>query len=304
MCELISQSRIVVQSQVANLGSRAEYLYKEEELKKVVNALKNYDSSFYRIYLDFGELNAGLYYGIPVPKTYDSVYEYNNYDFLNYIRTYPDFNWNFDINDSALFERLNIKYAILGSDVDETNYFYIGKKLSLPVDSEFKVFQVSEFAAMMRSENKFMSSEKIELMSLADQDYFLYEITELLATNCIVQENESQYNKIYSKSEIIYGNPVEWNNNSMRFELELKEDSFLYFSIPNDRGWKVYDNGKRIDKINVNGGFIGLEIPKGKHRVEFVYTVPGWVLGILITLGGIIMLIVIVVNDINLKKRR
>ena len=288
LCEMVIQSRTVTLTQFS-VGLRTEYLNKEEEVEKVIRALKNYDSSFYRIYLDFGELNTGLYYGIPVTKTYDSVYEYDNRDFLNYIRTYPDIDWNFDINDPALFERLNVKYAIVGPGVDESIYF--GQKLDTLISSEFKVFQVSETAFMMRTENKFVNSKTLEFMSENDQDYYLYEITNMLSEKCVVLENESYYNEKYQDNTIQYANPVSWDNNTMIFDLELKEDSFLYFSIPNDMGWIVYENGRQLSKINVNGGFIGIEVSRGSHHLEFIYIVPGLKLGYLITSIGLLLLV-------------
>ncbi len=48
----------------------------------------------------------------------------------------------------------------------------------------------------------------------------------------------------------------------------------LFFSIPYDRGWKAFVNGKETKPILINIGFMGLMLDKGKYTIELKYTPP------------------------------
>ena len=71
------------------------------------------------------------------------------------------------------------------------------------------------------------------------------------------------------------------------------QDSLYLTSIPQDGGWRVSIDGKKVDTEVLCGALLGFEMPAGNHVVEFSYRVPGMIPGIAISLGGIGLAILI-----------
>ena len=49
----------------------------------------------------------------------------------------------------------------------------------------------------------------------------------------------------------------------------------LFLSIPYDRGWSIYDNGKEVEVMHVNIGFMGAYLEPGEHNIVVKYRTPG-----------------------------
>lgn len=70
------------------------------------------------------------------------------------------------------------------------------------------------------------------------------------------------------------------------------KERLIYFSVPNDNGWKAYLNGKEVEIYTINGGMMGVVAPSGKANFEFKFITPGLKCGTFIT--GITILNVLV----------
>lgn len=62
----------------------------------------------------------------------------------------------------------------------------------------------------------------------------------------------------------------------------------LFTSIPYDKGWKAYINGREVDiRPLLGNAFVGIDIPdNGEWNIRFVYEAPGRQLGIILTVVG------------------
>ncbi|MDD3341320.1 MAG: YfhO family protein [Bacilli bacterium] len=61
-----------------------------------------------------------------------------------------------------------------------------------------------------------------------------------------------------------------------QFTVEVKNEKAGYFvtSIPYDKGFHIYDNGKEISYTKVNTAFIGFSIKEGTHQITMKYSSP------------------------------
>ena len=99
-------------------------------------------------------------------------------------------------------------------------------------------------------------------------------------------------------------NISEYGNDRITGTTNNEKDSILYFSILNNPGWKIYIDGKEVEKINnVNISFTGAKIPKGEHKVELVYSYPGLKMGLILTVLGVVCVIIIAVYRRRLNKK-
>lgn len=86
-----------------------------------------------------------------------------------------------------------------------------------------------------------------------------------------VRENSSGAVKNFSR-----------DTNGFTCTSEYRTDTFVYFSIPYDDGWKAYIDGQKVEIIK-SGGMMLIKVPSGEHTIDFAYRTPGFMLGSVIS---------------------
>lgn len=301
ICESMFQGNQAILSYSSNEITKATYLTQQQDVQTAYQRLKEVDPTFTRINLQVDETipevdttNFGLYYGIPTLKTYDSLYNYETFQLLNYTRQYPEVNWIFTFEEPAFFEMLSAKYTITTSDTDPTALSYFAEEITIPgVPEGYKIYQHTGDFAIAKTHNSFISHDAMLTMAKDDQIY-LHELAATLTNNIIIDssliESLQQHYGTTTKQSF---NPTNMTNNSMAFEINVTEDSFVYFSIPYSEGWTIRINGVKGTPLHVNGGFIGLELKKGVNEVTFNYTVPYLTTGFTLSLLGLILVMIL-----------
>ncbi len=79
-------------------------------------------------------------------------------------------------------------------------------------------------------------------------------------------------------------------NGTFTATVERSKKSLVFFSIPFDSGWSATVNGKAVEIIKANVGFMAVPVESGTSTIEFTYTTPGLSLGILISMGSLLIL--------------
>jgi uncharacterized membrane protein YfhO len=86
-------------------------------------------------------------------------------------------------------------------------------------------------------------------------------------------------------------NITENKDTLIRGNVEVKNKSVLYTSIPYDTGWSVKVDGKNgIIKKTMNA-FVAVDLPKGNHDIIFEFLPKGFKLGIGISIISILIFI-------------
>lgn len=70
--------------------------------------------------------------------------------------------------------------------------------------------------------------------------------------------------------------------------IKTEKERWLISSLPYDKGFQVFVDGKAVKTELVNGGFLGAMVPKGTHDIEIRYRAPGSMPGVLITCSAIL----------------
>lgn len=96
----------------------------------------------------------------------------------------------------------------------------------------------------------------------AISDMTMYSIDYDSIKNISKEVDEFRIDEEKTKGDKIIGN------------IDVHESGYFTFSIPYDKGFSIYIDGKKIDYEKVNLAFIGFEIEKGKHHIEVVYHSP------------------------------
>ncbi|MBO0423647.1 YfhO family protein [Enterococcus plantarum] len=105
--------------------------------------------------------------------------------------------------------------------------------------------------------------------------------------------------KFSQSIEAIKDNGVEFKVEGRRAkaEVSLDQDQVLFTSIPYDKGWKAYIDGKKVPIPTFKQALLTLPVSAGEHEIEFVFLPQGFLTGVallLICMGSFIVYVWIV----------
>ncbi|MBP5604599.1 MAG: YfhO family protein, partial [Ruminiclostridium sp.] len=69
------------------------------------------------------------------------------------------------------------------------------------------------------------------------------------------------------------------------------ETSYLFTSIPEEKGWEVFIDGEKTEYKVCLGSLLSVPVSRGKHIIEFRFTTAGYPLAIIISLAGLALFI-------------
>ena len=82
---------------------------------------------------------------------------------------------------------------------------------------------------------------------------------------------------------------IEIVNNQLTGTIKMSSDGYMVFSIPYDEGFDIKVDGNTISYEKVNNSFIGFSLKEGEHKIEITYNSPGFNLGCVCSLFGILL---------------
>lgn len=82
------------------------------------------------------------------------------------------------------------------------------------------------------------------------------------------------------------------DGNYLRGNINLSNDSILLLTIPYEKGWTIFVDGKKVSYYKILDSLIGIDLSKGYHELEMRYEVPGLKTGIFVSLFSLIILFV------------
>ena len=86
--------------------------------------------------------------------------------------------------------------------------------------------------------------------------------------------------------------------------MTVKRRGILYLSIPYERGWSVYVDGKKTSTVKVFDAMLGAELAPGEHEVELRYFPDGLDKGLVISGAAAVIFILLLISKKKKKKRR
>ncbi len=96
----------------------------------------------------------------------------------------------------------------------------------------------------------------------------------------------------------------EFKDTYIKGSIDVKNAGFLYTSIPYEKGFKVFVDGKVIRTRAFDDAFITFPLGTGHHDIEFYYETKGLRLGINITIIALIALIIVSIVRFVIRKRK
>ena len=90
--------------------------------------------------------------------------------------------------------------------------------------------------------------------------------------------------------------------NEIEGKIYVRKDGYFATSIPYDKGFTIWVDGKKQDFEKVNTAFLGFPIKKGKHHIKMTYHSPLLKEGIILSIIGLCSFIIIIALDFKKKK--
>lgn len=99
---------------------------------------------------------------------------------------------------------------------------------------------------------------------------------------------------------MLYSHPVLMNRqDDYKLTGEYFNMTYSWFitSLPYDSGYKIMIDGKEMKTKIVNGGFLGTDVPAGKHEIRVEYHTPGRTFGGIVTMISLLVMLGIGVGN-------
>ena len=72
---------------------------------------------------------------------------------------------------------------------------------------------------------------------------------------------------------------VSTSKNKVFATYDIQQDTSIFFTIPYDKGWSAYQDGKKIEIKQAQTGFMKVDVPKGKGTITLSFIPNGFVIG-------------------------
>lgn len=77
--------------------------------------------------------------------------------------------------------------------------------------------------------------------------------------------------------------------------VRAQEDGLFYTSISYDPGWKAYVDGEEVEITPISDAQIAFKVPEGDHTITLKYVPKGFVMGIVLSVLGILLFIAMII---------
>lgn len=109
------------------------------------------------------------------------------------------------------------------------------------------------------------------------------------------------------RSELLYQSEIQVDkkqteDNVIQGTIRVKKDGWFITSIPYDKHFKIYIDGKETEIQKVNTAFLGCKIESGNHELKIIYHALGTTTGKILSLIGIAGFLLVLVREKRKQK--
>ena len=182
-------------------------------------------------------------------------------------------------NKISVVNMLNIKYIIQDNK---------GRKVALNNPyANGNAWFINTLNIVENSNEEILALDKLDLKKVA------------------VINSELHAAKTYQKDSLAAINLTSYNPNHLIYDSNNVNDGFTVFSeMYYAKGWKATIDGVEAPILKVNYALRGLDIPKGKHKIEFKFEPQVIKTGSTITLITSILLLLMLIGGLFFEKRK
>lgn len=82
---------------------------------------------------------------------------------------------------------------------------------------------------------------------------------------------------------------VSTSKNKVFARYDVQQDTSIFFTIPYDKGWSAYQDGKKIEIKQAQTGFMKVDVPKGKGTITLSFIPNGFITGAICSFTSLLL---------------
>ena len=82
---------------------------------------------------------------------------------------------------------------------------------------------------------------------------------------------------------------VSTSKNKVFATYDVQQDTSIFFTIPYDKGWSAYQDGKKIEMKQAQTGFMKIDVPKGKGTITLSFIPNGFITGAICSFTSLLL---------------
>ena len=82
---------------------------------------------------------------------------------------------------------------------------------------------------------------------------------------------------------------VSTSKNKFFATYDVQQDTSIFFTIPYDKGWSAYQDGKKIEIKQAQTGFMKVDVPKGKGTITLSFIPNGFITGAICSFTSLLL---------------
>ena len=267
-------------------GSNVEFLKKDKSLFRIFDSPTTLVQNIFVPERDYFEgyfalkermaANRGVSFGISDAYGYGSLYNRRHEEVMKAIikQDSPD--------RTNLLDLLNVKYVISPKDFKAEGYKVVKKGEKVNVYENENVLP----RAFLADKPVVIKDEEVILERLKSKDFDPSKEV-ILEEGFLFAGKWKQY-PLYEKASILKYSP-----NEVIIEAQVNVPKFLILSDSYYPGWKVYIDGRRDKIYRADYILRAVHLEPGEHVIRFIYEPFSFKIGLIITLGSFIMILLI-----------
>lgn len=237
------------------------YFLNQETL---INAILAENNKLYDIYYDIGEPYA---YNCGIEKLNDVTY-----------KIVPGGNWTPQDGGTAAYRftveepgEYYVNFFMLNKTLEESFGSYILSVNGMRIDHEYLK---NNFAKDIGSFKKGDTID-IGITSYTGDTEF--------AEPCILRLDTEKFKGLAKKIQANGLKNIRTENDDILAESDFADKKFIFTTIAYDKGYRVYIDGQKTEKIAAADAMLGFYVPAGRHSIKITYVSEGFVTGLYIS---------------------
>lgn len=198
-----------------------------------------------------------------------------------------------------MFNKLNINFKDIVPEITNNGYFINSRICSINLENDrngdvyLYIDSNNLSSILVNGESYFIATNEPYIINLgyfSKYDdinvtmYFSYGDTSYNEFNIYAYSfNENNFKKAYNSLNDEILNISSFKENHIKGYINLKENGVIFTSIPYDNSWKIKVDNKYIDFYKIGDSYIGFNLDKGYHNIEFIYKTKGLKTGAIIS---------------------
>ena len=116
--------------------------------------------------------------------------------------------------------------------------------------------------------------------------------------------NQSAFERAYRSLADEQLKITKFSDNKIEGDINVLTEGIMFLSVPYEKGWKVYCDGREAKTVKVFQSMLGAEIGAGIHHIKLVYFPEGFKIGCIISVSALVLCVLIFVLEVRIRKNR